>query len=148
MMLSEYISELDKIDKDMYDRRAATTEVTKLLDEQLVHLDCSRVSATGMRLMQTIGAPYQRELSVYVYLLEKLDGDDRDIYEEKLIDRHNQNLEYETLHPPINYYNKPLKKLPRKRNVDKRSSAPVSNTDRVKNLKANFANIKFKIKLK
>ena len=107
--IEQYITSLDKIDKGIIDRRVADNGLIETLDKQLVYLDCSRIYKNGMRAMQTIGYPYQREISTYLYLLDKCTPDVRKLYEEKLLKLHKANLAYEEENPPIWYGGKKAK---------------------------------------
>ena len=110
----KYHTDLDDADRAMIDRRVEEKSIEEYLNQQLVYLDCSRM-LQGMRMMQTIGYPYKREISSYVYALNRavwLDGyQDKHIEEwsNKLIERHNANLEYEKENPPVWYDGKPKK---------------------------------------
>jgi hypothetical protein len=74
--LRDYITTLDDADHRMIEQRVAEKGIEQYLNQQLIYLDCSRI-LQGMRMMQTIGYPYQREISSYLYVLERavwLDG--------------------------------------------------------------------------
>jgi len=158
--LRDYITSLDDSDHKMIDQRVAEKGIEEYLNQQLVYLDCSRV-IQGMRMMQTIGYPYQREISSYIYALETVAGNDFDFDKEwidKLLERHQANLEYEKENPPIWYGGKKAKdkwdkehgKHPRrKKSID--STLPgmgkeISNKEKLKKLSAQFGNLTFKIK--
>ena len=111
--------------------------------------------------MQTIGYPYQREISSYLYALETVAGNDFDFDEEwinKLLKRHQANLEYEKENLPVWYGGKKAKdkwdkehgKHPRrKKGVE--GTIPgmgkeISNKERLKKLSVQFGNLTFKIK--
>lgn len=111
----QYYTELDDVDRAMIDRRVKEKGIEEYLNQQLVYLNCSRV-IQGMRMMQTIGYPYKKEISSYIYVLEIIQ-DDTDYYKiwhDKLIERHNANIEYEKENPPIWYDGKPKKNATRK----------------------------------
>jgi hypothetical protein len=144
----------------MIDQRVAEKGIEGYLNQQLVYLDCSRI-IQGMRMMQTIGYPYQREISSYLYALETVAGNDFDFDKEwinKLLERHQANLEYEKENPPIWYGGKKAKdkwdkehsKHPRrKKSVE--GTIPgmgkeISNKERLKKLSAQFGPLTFKIK--
>ena len=107
-----YLTELDSVDKNIIDNRVAEKGIECYLSQQLIYLDCSRI-VKGMRMMQTVGYPYKREISSYFYALDKFIGsneysnpDNDEIYEyhlNKLIELHKANLEYEKENPPIIY---------------------------------------------
>ena len=109
--LESYLCTLDDVDKRMIDNNVAEKGIEKYLSQQLIYLDCSRV-INDMRMMQTIGYPYQREISSYLYALETVSGNDFDFDKEwidKLLERHQANLEYEKENPPIWYGGKKAK---------------------------------------
>ena len=109
--LRDYITSLDDSDHKMIDQRVAEKGIEGYLNQQLVYLDCSRI-IQGMRMMQTIGYPYQREISSYIYALETVAGNDFDFDKKwinKLLERHQANLEYEKENPPIWYGGKKAK---------------------------------------
>ena len=158
--LRDYITSLDDSDHKMIDQRVAEKGIKGYLNQQLVYLDCSRV-IQGMRMMQTIGYPYQREISSYLYALETVAGNDFDFDKEwinKLLERHQANLEYEKENPPIWYGGKKAKdkwdkehgKHPRRKKSIEGTlpgmGKEISNKERLKKLSAQFGNLTFKIK--
>lgn len=157
-MFEEYIISLDNFDKKIIDKRVAEKGLIETLDKQLVYLDCSRIYKDGSRAMQTIGYPYQKEITTFFYLLDKCTPDARDFYEEKLINLHKANLEFEVLNPPVWYGGKKAKnkwdkehnKHPRKRKISEGTipgmGKEISNKERLNRLSANFGNLTFKIK--
>lgn len=166
--LRDYITTLDNADKQIIDNRVAEKGITNYLNQQLIYLDCSRI-LQGMRMMQTIGYPYQREISSYLYALEKAFPQEdcpRDIQEQQAYDyylellekRHQANLEFEKENPPIWYGGKKAKdkwdkehgKHPRRKKVNEQTipgmGKEISNKERLKKLSAQFGNLTFKIK--
>ena len=165
--LRDYIISLDDSDHKMIDQRVAEKGIEGYLNQQLIYLDCSRI-LQGMRMMQTIGYPYQREITSYLYALDKFIGSneysDPDNDEEykywinKLLERHQANLEYEKENPPIWYGGKKAKdkwdkehsKHPcRKKSTEQTipgMGKEISNKERLKKLSAQFGNLTFKIK--
>lgn len=158
--LRNYITSLDDSDREIIDKRVAEKGIEEYLNQQLIYLDCSRI-IKGMRMMQTIGYPYQREISSYLYALETVAGNDFDFDEEwinKLLERHQANLEYEKENPPIWYGGKKAKdkwdkehgKHPRRKKVVEGTipgmGKEISNKERLKKLSAQFGNLTFKIK--
>lgn len=153
----EYITTFDKSDITMIDNRVAEKGLIECLNKQLVYLDCSRI-INNMRMMQTIGYPYQREITTYLYLLDKCTSEIRDEYEEKLRTLHKANLEYEKDNPPTWYGGKKAKtaweqknnKLPRRKKIVQTTLAgfgkELSNSERLKRLSAQFGNLTFKLK--
>ena len=80
--------------------------IDKAIENQLHYLDCTRI-VNGLRLMQTIGTPYQYEMSKLAYMLDTyLSDDDEDkisLYYNKIAEIHKANLKYEKDNPPIIY---------------------------------------------
>lgn len=156
--LDGYIIELDDFDKNLINKRVAEKGIYNYLSQQLVYLDCSRI-VQDMRIMQTIGYPYQKEISSYLYALSNIgEYHDKQVWFNKLIKRHQDNLEYEKENPPVWYGGKKAKakwdeehgKLPRRRKVKEQTIAgfgkELSNTERLKRLSAQFGNLTFKLK--
>ena len=158
--LRNYITSLDDSDHKMIDKRVAEKGIEEYLNQQLIYLDCSRI-IKGMRMMQTIGYPYQREISSYLYALETVAGNDFDFDEEwinKLLKRHQANLEYEKENLPVWYGGKKAKdkwdkehgKHPRRKKAVEGTipgmGKEISNKERLKKLSAQFGNLTFKIK--
>lgn len=161
--LRDYITTLDDADKQIIDNRVAEKGIEQYLNQQLIYLDCSRV-LQGMRMMQTIGYPYQREISSYLYALEELlpkdeeEKDNKGFWITKLLGRHQANLEFEKENPPVWYGGKKAKdkwdkehsKHPRRKKVSEQTipgmGKEISNKERLKKLSAQFGNLTFKIK--
>ena len=158
--LRNYITSLDDSDRKIIDKKVAEKGIEEYLNQQLIYLDCSRI-IKGMRMMQTIGYPYQREISSYLYALETVAGNDFDFDEEwinKLLERHQTNLEYEKENLPVWYGGKKAKdkwdkehgKHPRRKKVVEGTipgmGKEISNKERLKKLSAQFGNLTFKIK--
>ena len=158
--LRDYITSLDDSDHKMIDQKVAEKGIEGYLNQQLIYLDCSRI-IQGMRMMQTIGYPYQREISSYLYALETVAGNDFDFDKEwinKLLKRHQDNLEFEKENPPVWYGGKKAKdkwdkehsKHPRRKKVSEQTipgmGKEISNKERLKKLSAQFGNLTFKIK--
>ena len=154
--LRDYIITLDNVDKQMIDNRVAEKGIEGYLNQQLIYLDCSRI-IQGMRMMQTIGYPYQREISSYLYAVE-MHAVHKHIWIDKLLERHQANLEYEKENPPIWYGGKKAKdkwdkehgKHPRRKKSIEGTipgmGKEISNKERLKKLSAQFGNLTFKIK--
>ena len=165
--LYNYKTTLDDADKAIIRKRIAEKGIEEYLSQQLIYLDCSRI-IQGMRMMQTIGYPYQREISSYLYALETqvnfLTVEDSDVSKfnkqewiDKLLERHQANLEYEKENPPIWYGGKKAKdkwdkehKPARRKKVSEQTipgmGKEISNKERLKKLSAQFGNLTFKIK--
>lgn len=147
-LVKKYYTDLDDVDRAMIDRRVGEKGIEEYLNQQLVYLDCSRI-IQGMRMMQTIGYPYKREINSYIYVLNKavwLDGCQSEHKEEwtnKLIERHNANLEYEKENPPVWYDGKPKKGGKRKPKAKEGDIFP----EETKKVKLSKAEARLKTKL-
>ena len=106
---SKYIVEISQDDKNSIIKRITTFGYDDVFNKQLNYLDCTRVTSSGMRLMQTIGYPYMREISITLFIIELNDDSTK---KEELLNilnkRHLDNLEYEKENPPV-WYDKKLK---------------------------------------
>lgn len=110
---------IDEQVKAMAIKDISTCGADEFVTKACVRLDCSRIK-DDMRMMQTIGTPYQYEVSRTLYginyALEQgwIDENKRDEYVSKLVALHKRNLKYEEDNPPIVYDKKKgLKKTTR-----------------------------------
>ena len=140
----KYHTDLDDADRAMIDRRVEEKGIEEYLTQQLVYLDCSRI-LQGMRMMQTIGYPYKREISSYTYAVSGLaeDPEREQIWIDKLIERHQANIEYEKENPPVWYGSKPKKNGTRKPKVKEGDLFP----EELKKAKVSKAEAKLAAKL-
>ena len=100
-----YIIPLDDNVKRICSNSVAEYGIDKTIENQLHYLDCTRI-VNGLRLMQTIGTPYQYEMSKLAYMLDTYLSDDEDklsLYYNKIAEIHKANLKYEKDNPPIIY---------------------------------------------
>lgn len=103
-----YTMVIDEQVKAMAIKDISTYGVDKFVAKACVRLDCSRIK-DNMRMMQTIGTPYQYEVSRTLhginYALEQglIDENKRDEYVSKLVALHKRNLKYEEDNPPVVY---------------------------------------------
>lgn len=100
-----YIIPLDNNIKRICSNSVAEYGIDKAIENQLHYLDCTRI-VNGLRLMQTIGTPYQYEMSKLAYILDTYLSDDEDkisLYYNKIAEIHKANLKYEKDNPPIIY---------------------------------------------
>lgn len=114
-----YTMVIDEQVKAMAIKDISTCGADEFVAKACVRLDCSRIK-DDMRMMQTIGTPYQYEVSRTLYginyALEQgwIDENKRDEYVSKLVALHKRNLKYEEDNPPIVYDKKKgLKKTTR-----------------------------------
>ena len=115
----KYTMVVDEQVQAMAIKDVSTCGADEFVAKACVHLDCSRIK-DDMRMMQTIGTPYQYEVSRTLYginyALEQgwIDENKRDEYVSKLVALHKRNLKYEEDNPPIIYDKKKgLKKTTR-----------------------------------
>ena len=103
-----YIMNIDEQVKAMAIKDVSTCGADEFVTKACVRLDCSRI-VNDMRMMQTIGIPYQYEVGRTLYgidyALEQgwIDENKRDEYISKLVALHKRNLKYEGDNPPIIY---------------------------------------------
>ena len=154
--LEDYQINLDKFDIEMLNNNVVEKGIENYLSLLLVYLDCSRI-INNMRMIETIGYPYKRYISTYIYILNNLlDKNKYSEYINNLISLHLKNLDYEKENPPIIYDKKGFNefksktdKHPRKRKI-KEQTIPGFSNDTSSSLKAKLAgcaNVKFNIKL-
>lgn len=135
--LKPYIISLPDDVFKMIDKRINEYGAENYLNIQIGHLDCSRVYNSGIRAMQTIGYPYQYEMTSYVMALNKLEkGEIRDKYVKLLIDTHNNNIEFETNNPPVWYEKKSTKKRTSRKTSDKETPTSKEKKPSAKAIKA------------
>lgn len=101
-----YIIPLNDDIKIICSNSVAEYGINKAIENQLHYLDCTRI-VNGLRLMQTIGTPYQYEMSKLAYMLNTYLSDDEEdklsLYYNKIAEIHKANLKYEKDNPPIIY---------------------------------------------
>lgn len=101
-----YIIPLDDNVKRICSNSVSEYGIDKAIENQLHYLDCTRI-VNGLRLMQTIGTPYQYEMSKLAYILDTYLSDDEEdklsLYYNKIAEIHKANLKYEKDNPPIIY---------------------------------------------
>lgn len=101
-----YIIPLDDSVKRICSNSVAEYGIDKAIEIQLHYLDCTRI-VNGLRLMQTIGTPYQYEMSKLAYIINTYLSDDEEdkisLYYNKIAEIHKANLKYEKDNPPIIY---------------------------------------------
>lgn len=152
-----YIIPLDASIKNICTNAVAEYGIDKAIENQLHYLDCTRI-VNGLRLMQTIGTPYQYEMSKLAYILDRYLSDDEEdkisLYYNKIAELHKANLKYEKDNPPLIYDKS--KKVKNARTTRKKAKEATidgfeSNQVQQKSLnadirKAILGNIKLKIK--
>ena len=106
----KYIGKLDAQDKRWYDYVCKWKgSCREALDAILNWIDCSKIYPNGDRPMMTIHYGYRTDIAGFIYIhnktvesgLDTLEG-----YMDRLIARHEENLNFEEHTPPINYRKK------------------------------------------
>ena len=65
--LDKYLIELSEFDITLTNQRI-NGDIKKAISKQFENLDCTRI-VDGLRLMQTIGYPYMREISITLNMI-------------------------------------------------------------------------------
>lgn len=98
---------LKDFELDEIDCAVSKEGVESYLDDLLHYLDCTRLMRDGRRIVQTIDYLYKHDISVFFYVVGKIDDESiKEQYLAKLEERHDANLEYEKENPPITYVKK------------------------------------------
>ena len=102
--IQNYIDEPDSFMISLAQHEIQSVGLDLFLEYNFHSLDCTRVCKDGLRPMQTIGYPYRYDITETVYAIKNyVDKDKQNEYFERLLKRHNDNLEYEQTNPPIWY---------------------------------------------
>lgn len=146
-LFDEYIVETDSDwNVDYMINEVNANDITELLDKLIDRIDCTKVYPSGLRVMQTIGYPYKREITRYLFVLNNVENEEiKQEYYQKLIDRHNANIEYEKDNAPV-WYSKKYK-LANERKVKERTSK-VTKSRAAKLTKEQKASLTLKEKIK
>ena len=152
----KYIITLEKSDIDIINITIAEKGIEGFFSQQLVYLDCSRI-VKDVRITQTTSFKYRVDISRYLHVINSIKNTKQyDIWLNKLITLHNNNLEYEKENPPI-IYDKPAKKAVTKINknparrdkvVKNTSNENIAVSESLKSKLVGCVNVKFNIKLK
>lgn len=152
-----YIIPLDDSVKRICSNSVAEYGIDKAIENQLHYLDCTRI-VNGLRLMQTIGTPYQYEMSKLAYILDTYLSDDEEdkisLYYNKIAEIHKVNLKYEKDNPPIIYDKskkvknaRTTRKKVKEATIDEFENSKIQQKSLSADIrKAIFGNIKLKIK--
>lgn len=109
-MINNYIEKLDSSDIRWFDFLIHDKgKEDKALNSILHDLDCTRIYNDGSRPMMTINYTYRRDIAGFLYILENMKSHNAVLAEEyynKLITRHEENLNFEKDNPPIRYSGK------------------------------------------
>ena len=152
----KYIITLEKSDIDIINTTIAEKGIEGFFSQQLVYLDCSRI-VKEVRITQTTSFKYRVDISRYLHVINSIKNTEQyDIWLNKLITLHNNNLEYEKENPPI-IYDKPAKKVVTKINKNparrdkvakNTSNENITVSESLKSKLVGCVNVKFNIKLK
>lgn len=110
MIEDKYIGTLDAQDKRFYDYliKEKGGEANALV-RLLYDLDCTRIYKDGSRPAQTINYGYKTDIAGFIYIYNKLREANPEFnidFYAKLVERHEENLNFEKLNPPIYYKSK------------------------------------------
>ncbi len=151
---NDYSYELDRSDRIMLDNELDGIlpfndyqAFNELLDKHIHYMDCTRTMPNGMRIIQTINEPYKWELARCVYLVNWLKDKNEELWKQsfdKIVKRHEDNIEFEKTTPPIIYDKLKIKKsTTRKRKAKEGDMFP----EETKKAKMSRAEAKLKAKL-
>ena len=102
--IKKYIDEPDSFMISFVQHEIQNVGIETFLEHNFNSLDCTRVCNDGLRPMQTIGYPYRHTITETVFAIKNyVEEDKQNEYFERLLKRHNDNLEYEQTNPPIWY---------------------------------------------
>lgn len=147
--IRQYTVPLDKGQFNIIEQNLAQYDNPhEYLDRVLLYLDCTRLYPNGMRAMQTVGYPYRHEISVYLHVLNLIEDEAiKKEYEDKLIERHDANIAYESEHGTIWYDKQKKNKWGVKKPKEKKEKVPRIPASVVKAAKkaAKLQGLKFNI---
>lgn len=90
-------------------------------DEINVFINCSRVMECGQRVIQTNDIRYSHEITVIVKMIDEfIEDESKDYYYQQLLERHNSNIEFESING-LNYNPKGEKKKSEQKPARKRN---------------------------
>lgn len=105
--LIKYKILLKEFEFDEIDNAVNKEGIESYLNDLLHYLDCTRLMKDGRRIVQTIDHMYGHDISVFFYVVGKIDDEIlKREYLSKLEERHKANLEYEKENPPVVYVKK------------------------------------------
>lgn len=109
--LNKYTETPDNFTISVIQNEINTLGLTEFLEYEFKSLDCKRVTNDGMRITQTIGYPYIKLVSEIIYIIDYIvPEEDKDTYRSRLLNVHNENIEYEKVNPPVWYGGEKAKK--------------------------------------
>ena len=147
-----YTMKIDEQVQAMAVKDVSTCGADEFVAKACVRLDCSCIM-DDMRMMQTIGTPYQYEVSRTLYginyALEQgwIDENKRDEYVSKLVALHKRNLKYEEENPPVIYDKKKGLKKTTRTTKKKAKEATLEGFEKPKKVTAAQLNAQARAKL-
>lgn len=117
---------------------------TAYLDKLLTYLDCTRVTASGNRIVQTIDHMYKHDVTAFLYVLGLVtDKGVKKEYRKKLDELHKKNIEFEIENPPKLYVKKTKSrtkstKEPKENKPSKKALKAASKVAKINMLKINL----------
>lgn len=139
------------------DRRCVLSELkhedaSSVLYRHLEYIDCTKTISNGMRIIQTINRNYNFELHRLFCLLDTIKEENEDLYNEvsnRILEIHNNNLEFEKVVPPIIYDKKTYtNNKKRKRKAKEGSLFPEEGTKKKRISKEERKQMKIQDKIK
>lgn len=105
MIQSKYILKPDIRHQIDLKQRLDKYGIEYCFDDIYPWLDCTKIidAKKGWRKNQTINIYYRIKLGEILYILQIYEGDDKELYLNKIEERHNNNLKFEEINPPIDY---------------------------------------------
>mgnify|MGYP005963526271 CR=1 FL=1 len=143
MSVNKYLTKVDDVVMNIVDNDVIKYGFEEVFNRQIHYLNCTRISSSGLRLMQTIGAPYKYEMSKTNYLINKY-SDNPDKYLNILEERHKANLKYEKDNPPIVYEKK--KKTTKRTTKEKKEKVIKERKPKIDTKALKISKLNFKIK--
>lgn len=117
---------------------------TAYLDKLLTYLDCTRVTASGNRIVQTIDHMYKHDVIAFLHVLGLVtDKDVKKEYRKKLDELHQKNIEFEIENPPKLYVKKTKSRIkttkePKENKPSKKALKAASKVAKINMLKINL----------
>ena len=155
-ILEPYIEKPDENDNSYASLSIEYMGFDKWFDSQIKYwINCSYISSNGNRIIQTNDKRYNYEITTTICMIEEYGGNNKDYYYERLLTRHNSNLEFEAINGfEYDPYSTTKKKSTTSRKKTKQTSLdfgdkPRKETAAERKLKAHAAKISmltFKIK--
>lgn len=119
MIPSKYILEPGLHKKLELKQRLDKYGIQKCFDDIYPWLDCTKIvnEEKGWRKNQTINIYYRIQLGEILYMLSVCDNPNKIDYLNLIEERHNNNIEFEKINPPIDY-DEPTRKIKKRKSKE------------------------------